>query len=152
VTAAVDLKTGAVTTVVTPGEGRICSQSSPVGADGKSVRLPDVVIDLGEGLLSHQFNDYTPTDLFSKEATGAPRYTGFASYRRNSDPEGRDPEMLEIPHEDASIPGGPGTRVLWLTRPGTVGVVFTGPDGGPATYLPIREVCPSVKVPARTPG
>lgn len=152
VTAAVDLQTGEVTTVVTPGEGRICSRASPVGADGEAVSLPDVAIDLGEGLLTHQFYDYTPTDLYSKEPTGAPRFTGFASYRRYADPEGKDPEMLEIPYEDASIPGGPGARALWLTRPGTVGVVFTGADGGPATYLPIRETCPSVKVPTRAPG
>jgi len=152
VTAAVDLRTAEVTTKVRAGQDRVCSLLVPFAGDGTIVTPPEQGLDLGEGLLTHTFNVYTPTDYESGKPTGSPHFVGMALYRRFVDPGGVDPERLEIPTWDESIAGGPGWRVLWFTRPGAVGVVFTGADGGPATYLPLRETCPSVKVPARAPG
>lgn len=154
VTTAVNTQTREVMTTAVPeppGRERVCASLAPRSAAGEPVVDPDAVVELGEGWMTHMFYAFTPTD----DATGEPGkayYTGHATYRSGEDPEGKHAELFEIPGEDDSIPAGPGSRVLWWTRPGYVGVVFTGGDGGTATYLPLREVCPSVRVPARAPA
>jgi len=145
-TAAVDLQTGAVTTTEVPGQERVCGHLSQLNADGSPAFDPDSVVDLGEGFVRHGFDAHRPVDGEGKPS-GPLRFFGHWSYHRHGD-DWKDGEPRSI-DEEAPIAAAPGSRVLWLARPGAVGVVFTGGDGVPATYLPLRAVCPSAQIPTR---